>query len=123
MNRGPRVVACSVVRQLLYSFESRAREMPTVLERHRESCLSCQAHTVRQRQVLRGLHHLGEVVELLPSDAPVEFDPAPAAAGGEAEGNDLVGRRRPSRAAITSAASLAAIGAAVIAGRRIRSIA
>lgn len=123
IGRTPRAVACSAVRQLLYSVESGGRSMPDALERHRASCLSCQTETIRQRQVLRGLVDLSEIIELMPYDVSSELDPGFTSVVGEDGIDDLLGRRRPSRAAIASAASLAAIGAVVIAGRRIRSIA
>jgi hypothetical protein len=92
-----------------------------MLIRHRLGCLSCQAETIRQRQVLRGFSDISEVTESSPRDltsdwVTIEQDSFEGAA-------PVDRRRRRSRVAIASAASIAAIGVVVVAGRRIRSIA
>ena len=116
-----RAVICSVARRLLYMSEAKSRLLPGGLARHQASCLVCQAETVRQRNLLRGLADLRDVTHPMPGDLSNDWAPSPTA-------SDWVGltpRRtgRMSRRAIASAASIAAIGVVVVAGRRIRSIA
>ena len=123
IGRAPRAAACSFVQHMLYSVESGARAMPSSLERHRSSCLACQTETVRQRQVLRGLADLGATTEVMPGDLSADLDSSFATMPAGQHHVDPFDRRRLSRTTIASAASLAAIGAVVIAGRRVRSLA
>ena len=120
--RGPRRVACSVVHQIRYSAESVGWAIPAGLARHQASCLHCQADAGRHRLIMRGLTELRAVIETMPYDLAEVFE----------RGELSMRRTRPhrsiyddgrytSRAAIASAASLAAIGVAVVARRRLRS--
>ena len=119
LRRAPRRVACSVVQSLLYASASEGWNIPTGLGRHQATCLNCQAETVRQKLVLRGLGEMAHVVEQMP------YDLAEALHEGGLVASDSLDAypntpRRASRTAIASAASIAAIGAVVIAGRRLR---
>lgn len=120
IDRLPRGAACGMTRLVLYGVESGTLGIPQVLERHRGACLLCQAATVRQRHVIRALASLRQEFEPLPYDmTPVVYRPVQVASDDPA--GTITGRRRPVVAAVASAASLAAIGAVVIAGRRLRS--
>ena len=114
LRRTPRRATCSIVGQLLYRTESLTGTMPSLLERHRAGCLVCQAETVRQRHVVRGLGALREETEAMP------YDLAAALEGGIIVPHHAADASRPasrsSRNAIAGAAgaaSLAAIGVVV----------
>ena len=118
--RLPRGAACGVTRLVLYGVESGSVGIPHVLERHRGSCLLCQAATVRQRQVIRGLASLRQEIEPLPYDMTPVLDQPVQMASDDPEGT-IPTKRRSVVAAVASAASIAAIGLVVVAGRRLRS--
>ncbi len=118
--RTPRSAACGITRHLAYGVESGELSAPTVLGRHRGGCLVCQATAARQRRILRELASMRNRLEPLPYDLAVGPDELRGLAiSGAAER-----RRWSNRAGMTakSIVSIAAIGAVVIAGRRIRSL-
>ena len=119
-DRVPRGAACGMTRLVLYGAESGAVGIPAVLARHRRGCLVCQAATVRQRQLIMGLASLRYELEPIPYDMTVALDqPVEIVPDGLVAARDA--RCRSVRAAVASAASLAAIGVVVMAGRWIRS--
>ncbi len=110
--RTPRRVTCALVGQLLYRSESLTGTMPWVLERHRAGCLTCQAETARQRQVMRGLGALHEETEAMPYDLAAALEGGIVVPHHEADARS----HRTSRNALAGAAgaaSLAAIGVVV----------
>ena len=109
-----------MTRLVLYGVESGAVGIPAVLARHRRGCLVCQAATVRQRQLIKGLASLRDAIEPIPYDMTVVLD-QPMAVIPERLDQARDTRRRSVRAAVASAASLAAVGVVVLAGRWIRS--
>ena len=119
-DRVPRGAACGMTRLVLYGAESGAVGIPAVLARHRRGCLVCQVATVRQRQLIKGLASLRHEFEPIPYDMTVALD-QPMAIVPDGLVASRGARRRSVRAAVASAASLAAIGVVVMAGRRIRS--
>ncbi len=122
IDRVPREAACGVTRLVLYGVESGVIGIPPMLARHRRGCLVCQAATVRQRQVIKGLASMRRHFEPLPYDMTVVLDqPMTILPESPTMAHDT--RRRSVRAAVASAASLAAIGVVVIAGRWIKSAA
>ena len=86
LRRAPRRVACSVVQNLLYASASEGWNIPTGLGRHQATCLNCQAETVRQKLVLRGLGDMAHVVE------PMPYDLAEALHAGGIVASDNLGR-------------------------------
>ena len=120
MDRLPRGAACGVTRLVLYGVESGSLGIPPALERHRGACLLCQAATVRQRKVIRALASLRQEYEPLPYDLSAVLD-QPMEVASEDPGDTVIARRRPAVTAIASAASVAAIGLVIVAGRRLRS--
>ena len=122
IDRVPREAACGVTRLVLYGVESGVIDIPAMLERHRRGCLVCQAATVRQRQVIKGLASMRRHFEPLPHDMTVVLDqPVTMVPESLTKARDT--RRRSVRAAVASVASLAAIGVVVMAGRRLKSAA
>ena len=120
IDRVPRGAACGMTRLMLYGVESGAVEIPAVLAHHRRGCLVCQAVTVRQRQIIKALSSLRHELEPLPYDMTAVLDhPVAITPDGLTAVRDT--RRRSVRAAVASAASVAAIGVVVMAGRRMRS--
>lgn len=120
IDRIPRGAACRMTRLTLYGVESGTLGIPPVLERHRDACLLCQAATARQRHVLRGLASLRQEFEPVPYDMTAVLDqPVPVIS--DDPDAAISSRRRPVLAAVASAASIAAIGLVVVAGRRLRS--
>ncbi len=118
----PRWAACRMTRRMLYEVESGDVGMPTVLDRHRRECLACQAASVHQRHLIRGLASLRGLLEPIPYDMAAVFDhPAPVASERYGRTRPLRPASAPVRAAVASAASLAALGVVVAAGRWIRS--
>ena len=109
-----------MTRLVLYGAESGTLGIPQVLERHRGACLLCQAATIRQRHVIKGLASLRQDFEPLPYDMTPVLDQPMQVASDDPAGT-ITARRRPVVAAVASAASIAAIGLVVVAGRRIRS--
>ncbi|MDE0289006.1 MAG: hypothetical protein OXJ36_06985 [bacterium] len=120
-DRLPRGAACGMTRLVLYGVESGAITIPQSLERHRRACLLCQAATVRQRHVMRGLASLRQEVEPLPYDMTSVLDQPTIHVADDGSARTPGARRRPLVAAVASAASVAAIGLVVVAGRRLRS--
>ena len=120
-DRLPRGAACRMTRLVLYGVESGTITLPQPLERHRSECLLCQAATVRQRQVMRGLASLRQEFEPLPYDMASVLDQPTIQVTDDDPADKPADRRRPLVAAIASAASVAAIGLVVVAGRRLRS--
>lgn len=120
MDRLPRGAACGMTRMVLYGVESGTLGIPSVLRRHRGACLFCQAATVRQRHVMRGLASLRHEFEPLPSDLTSILD-QPMEVASEDHADAVSSKRRSVVTAVASAASIAAIGLVVVAGRRIRS--
>ena len=112
-----RRVACVVMQQARYSVEKGTWSMPQALDRHQHGCLTCQADAARHRLVMRGLTEMSGVTEPSPTDLSAPFEAGPIVAGTVPEWEE---RRRRTKAAIASA-SVAAIGIAVVAGRRLRS--
>ncbi len=110
-----------MTRLVLYGVESGTITLPQPLERHRSECLLCQAATVRQRQVMRGLASLRQEFEPLPYDMTSVLDQPTIQVTDDDPADMPADRRRPLVAAIASAASVAAIGLVVVAGRRLRS--
>lgn len=120
--RGPRRVVCSVAHQIRYSAESTGWAIPTGLARHQASCLHCQADASRHRLLMRGLTELRAAIETMPYDLAAAFERDEASMRRTRPHRAISDDgRRASRAAIASAASLAAIGVAVVARRRLRS--
>ena len=120
IDRLPRGAACGMTRLVLYGVESGTHGIPRALERHRGACLLCQAATVRQRHVMRALALLRQDFEPLPYDMTTVLD-QPVQVGSDDPIGTITGRSRSVVTAVASAASLAAIGAVVVAGRRFRS--
>ena len=120
IDRLPRGAACGMTRMVLYGVESGALGIPRVLERHRGACLLCQAATVRQRHVIRGLASLRQEFEPLPYDMTSVLD-QPVQVTSDDPADTISARHRSVVAAVASAASIAAIGLVVVAGRRLRS--
>ena len=121
MDRLPRGAACGMTRLVLYGVESGSLGIPKPLERHRGACLLCQAATVRQRNVISALTSLRHEFEPLPYDLTAVLDqPMPVVS--DDAGDTVTARRRPVVTAVASAASIAAIGLVVVAGRRLRSV-
>ena len=118
--RLPRGAVCEMTRLALYGVESGAVGIPEMLERHRGACLVCQAATVRQRQVIRGLASLRQEWEPLPYDMTVVLD-QPMKVAPDHPAATTPARRRSVLAAVASTASIAAIGLVVVVGRRLRS--
>lgn len=120
IDRLPRGAVCRMTRLALYGVESGTLAIPPVLERHRDACLLCQAATVRQRHVMRGLASLRQEYEPVPYDMTSVLDqPVQVASDDPADASSP--RRRPVVAVVASAASIAAVGLVVVAGRRLRS--
>lgn len=119
-DRIPRGAACEATRLLLYGVESGTVEMPAAFSRHRAKCLLCQASTVRQKRLIRELALLRHEIEPAPHDLAAALD-HPMVVVPDGAGDARAPRRRPVWAAVASAASLAAVGAIVVAGRRLRS--
>ena len=118
INRVPRGAACGMMRRALYGVESGVIGIPDVLDRHRGACLSCQASTVWQRQVIKGLTSLRQDWEPLPHDmATVLEKPLEAVLDAPAEAT----AKRPFKRAAVASASIVAIALVVLAGRRLRS--
>jgi len=109
---------CRMVKLLAYRAESGGRSWPAGLDRHIAGCLACQAEIVRERQLLRALWLMANEVELAPVglesvafDAyPIAPDPGPAEA-------------RWGSAAAVASVSAAALGVALLVGRRLRAAA
>ena len=122
VDRLPRGAACGMTRLVLYGVESGNLGIPQALERHRGSCLVCQAATVRQRNVIRGLASLRQEYEPLPYDMTAVLDRTMRIVSDD-PGETITARRRPVVTAVASAASIAAIGLVIVAGRRLRATA
>lgn len=118
--RLPRWAACRINRRMVYEIESGRAAAPGMLDRHRRECLACQAAAVHQRKLLRGLGSLRNRLELTPYDMSAVFYHPVAVSQEEQPGGSFAVRPRV-RAAVASAASLAALGAMVAAGRWMRS--
>lgn len=113
VNRVPELW-CRLVRARVHAVEAGSASWSGMASTHISGCLRCQAEVARQRMVLRGLREMASAVEQTPRDLSRLPFGALAAFGG--------GRRSPSRAATAAVASLsaAALGAAYLAGRRLR---
>lgn len=119
--RLPRWAACRINRRMLYEAEPSRASRPGVLDRHRRECLACQAAAVQQRRLLKELGSLRSRIEPAPYDMAAVFY-HPVAVPQEEQPAPAPYAVRPAlRAAVASAASLAALGAVVAAGRWIRS--
>lgn len=122
IDRLPRGAACGMTRLVLYGVESGGIGIPQALERHRGRCLLCQAATVRQRNVIRALASLRPEYEPLPYDLTAVLD-QPMQVASDDPSDPITNKGRPVVAAVASAASIAAIGLVVVAGRRLRAMA
>jgi len=118
--RLPRRLACRLNRRMVYEVESGQAAPPGALDRHRRECLACQAAAVHQRKLLRDLGSLRSRLERTPYDMSAVFYHPVAVPQEEQRGGPFAVRPRV-RAAVASAASLAALGAMVAAGRWMRS--
>lgn len=122
LGRAPRSAVCGVMRLMLYGVESGAIVAPTLLERHRNACLVCQASAVRQRRLLRGLASLRQQLEPLPYEMTVVLG-HPLSVTTRSLSAARKACTRSVAAATASVASVVAIGVVVLAGRRMRSLA
>ena len=119
--RLPRWAACRISRRMPYEAALGRASRPGVLGRHRGECLSCQAAAVQQRRLLKELESMRSRIEPAPYDMAAVFY-HPVAVSQEEQPAPAPYAVRPAlRAAVASAASLAALGAVVAAGRWIRS--
>lgn len=119
--RLPRRAACRISRRMPYEAGPGRASRPGVLGRHRGECLSCQAAAVQQRRLLKELESMRSRIEPAPYDMAAVFY-HPVAVSQEEQPAPAPCAVRPAlRAAVASAASLAALGAVVAAGRWIRS--
>lgn len=116
--RLPRWAACRINRRMLYEAEPGRASRPGVLDRHRRECLACQAAAVQQRRLLRELESMRSRIEPAPYDMAAVFY-RPVAVSREEQPVRAPFTVRPALRA--AAASLAALGAVVAAGRWIRS--
>ncbi len=119
--RLPRWIACRLNRRMVYEVESGQAAAPGALDRHRRECLACQAAAVHQRRLLRDLGSLRRRLERTPYDMSAVFYHPAAVSPEEQPGGGPFTVRPRVRAAVASAASLAALGAMVAAGRWMRS--
>ena len=119
LDRVPRTTACGLTRLVLHGAESGGIDLPTVLERHRSGCLSCQAATARRRKVLQELASLRTEVEPAPYDLAAALDYPVEVVAEHPAGRRRSPYRRPTTA-VASAVSIAAIGVVVLV-RRMRS--
>ena len=117
----PRRAACLISRRMLYEAESSRAAAPGAIDRHRRECLSCQAAAVHQRQLLRALGSMRSRIEPAPYDMAAVFYHPVAVSQEDQPARAPFAVRPALRAAVASAASLAALGAVVAAGRWIRS--
>lgn len=115
-----RKAACALAHQLRYPADSGGWSLPMSIRRHVLSCLTCQADVIRHKQIMKGLAGMSEITEAMPYDLAEALESGKVAIAGIGPVDELALRRRPSRTAIASA-SIAAIGVAVVAGRRFRS--
>lgn len=117
----PRWAACRMNRRMVYEVESGQASAPGVLDRHRRECLVCQAAAGRQRKLLRDLGSLRSRLEQTPYDMSAVFYHPVAVSQEEQPVGGSFAVRPGVRTAVASAASLAALGAVVAAGRWMRS--
>ena len=121
LGRLPRRAACRINRRMVYEVESGRAPPPGALDRHRRECLACQAAAVYQRKLLKDLRSLRSRVEQTPYDMSAVFYHPVAVSREEQPGGGPFAVHPGVRAAVASAASLAALGAVVAAGRWMRS--
>lgn len=121
LGRLPRWAACRMNRRMVYEVESGRASAPGMLDRHRRECLACQAAAVHQRKLLRDLGSLRSRLEQIPYDLSAVFYHPVAVSQEEQPVGGAFAVRPGVRTAVASAASLAALGAVVAAGRWMRS--